>query len=84
MTRYSPGVIRLKFDVVRDALEQLRRHTPTPATQAPRMTERNSSSTCSNPGGSRACRLPPSCVPAGLPADHRGGTLSETIIRERR
>ena len=72
-------------DVVRDALEQLRRHTPTPTDRPPDDRSGVQAAPAEirpdiEPAHSRRSR-----VPAGLPADRpRRGTLSETIIRERR
>ena len=71
-------------DVVRDALEQLRRHTPTTTNRG--MTEAEFKQHLLKSG--RISSLPTAADPASRPAFQpialEGEPLSETIIRERR
>jgi putative addiction module CopG family antidote len=79
------GRYRSEDDVIRDALEQLRRHAPTPA-NSPRMTEAEFKQHLLKSG--RIASLPtpadPASRPLFLPIALEGEPLSETIIRERR
>jgi putative addiction module CopG family antidote len=72
-------------DVIRDALEQLRRRTPTAAAR-PRMTEAEFKQHLLRTG--RISSLPTPADPASRPVFPpialEGEPLSETIIRERR
>ena len=72
-------------DVVRAALEQLRRHVPMPTT-GPRMTEAEFKQHLLKSG--RISSLPTPADPASRPVFQpitlEGEPLSETIIRERR
>jgi putative addiction module CopG family antidote len=79
------GRYRSEDDVIRDALEQLRRHTPTPTTR-PRMTEAEFKQHLLQTG--RVSSLPTPADPASRPVFEpialEGEPLSETILRERR
>src|SRR3954453_21598499 len=79
------GRYRSEDDVIRDALEQLRRHTPTPTTR-PRMTEAEFKQHLLRTG--RVSSLPTPADPASRPVFEpialEGEPLSETILRERR
>ena len=79
------GRYRSEDDVIRDALEQLRRHAPTPA-NGPRMTEAEFKQHLLKSG--RISSLPTPADPASRPVFEpialEGEPLSETIIRERR
>jgi Arc/MetJ-type ribon-helix-helix transcriptional regulator len=72
-------------EVIRDALEQLRRHAP-PPTARPRMTEAEFKQHLLKSG--RVSSLPTPADPASRPVFEpialEGEPLSETIIRERR
>ena len=72
-------------DVIRDALEQLRKQAPTP-TNGSRMTEAEFKQHLLNSG--RISSLPTPADPASRPVFQpialEGEPLSETIIRERR
>ncbi|MGB0071019.1 MAG: hypothetical protein WBQ11_23620 [Isosphaeraceae bacterium] len=72
-------------DVVRDALEQLRRHAPTPTT-GPRMTEAEFKQHLLKFGLMSGLPTPsdPASRPVFQPITLEGEPLSETIIRERR
>ena len=76
-------------DVVRDALEQLRRHAPTPTTTpatGPRMTEAEFKQHLLKSGLMSGLPTPsdPASRPVFQPITLEGEPLSETIIRERR
>lgn len=77
------GRYRSEDDVIRDALEQLRSHTPT---NGPRMTEAEFKQHLLKSG--RISSLPTPADPASRPVFQpialEGEPLSETIIRERR
>jgi len=79
------GRYRSEDDVIRDALEQLRRHAPMP-TNGPRMTEAEFKQHLLQSG--RISSLPTPADPASRPVFQpitlAGEPLSETIIRERR
>ncbi len=79
------GRYRSEDEVIRDALEQLRRHAPTPA-NGPRMTEAEFKQHLLKSG--RVSSLPTPADPAWRPVFEpialEGEPLSETIIRERR
>jgi len=79
------GRYRSEDDVIRDALEQLRSHAPTPPT-GPRMTEAEFKQHLLASG--RISSLPTPADPASRPVFQpialEGEPLSETIIRERR
>lgn len=79
------GRYRSEDDVIRDALEQLRRRAPTPPT-GPRMTEAEFKQHLLKSG--RVSSLPTPADPASRPIFEpiilEGEPLSETIIRERR
>ncbi len=74
-------------DVVRDALEQLRRHAPTRTpTTGPRMTEAEFKQHLLKSGLMSCLPTPsdPASRPVFQPITLEGEPLSETIIRERR
>ena len=79
------GRYRSEDEVIRDALEQLRSHAPTPR-NVPRMTEAEFKQHLLKSG--RISSLPPppdpSSRPVFPPVALEGEPLSETIIRERR
>ena len=79
------GLYPSEDDVIRDALEQLRKHAPTP-TNGSRMTEAEFKQHLLNTG--RISSLPTPADPASRPVFQpialEGEPLSETIIRERR
>jgi hypothetical protein len=79
------GLYPSEDDVIRDALEQLRRHAPTPP-PGPRMTEAEFKQHLLKSG--RVSSLPTPADPASRPVFQpiplEGEPLSETIIRERR
>jgi putative addiction module CopG family antidote len=79
------GHYRSGDEVIRDALEQLRRHTPAPAA-GPRMTEAEFKQHLLRSG--RILSLPTPADPGSRPdcpqIALQGEPLSETIIRERR
>ncbi len=72
-------------DVIRDALEQLRRHAPGP-TNGPRMTEAEFKQHLLKSGLMSSLPTPadPASRPGFEPVALEGEPLSETIIRERR
>ena len=79
------GRYRSEDDVIRDALEQLRRHAPTPIS-GPRMTEAEFKQHLLKSG--RVSTLPTPADPASRPVFQpialEGEPLSEIIVRERR
>jgi len=79
------GRYRSEDEVIRDALEQFRRHAPTPTTR-PQMTEADFKQDLLKSG--RVSSLPTPADPASRPVFEpialEGEPLSETIIRERR
>ena len=79
------GRYRSEDDVIRDALELLRRHTPTPTT-GPRMTEAEFKQHLLKSGLMSSLPTPadPTSRPVFEPIALGGEPLSETIIRERR
>lgn len=79
------GRYRSGDDVIRDALEQLRRQGPAP-TAAPRMTEAEYKQHLLDSGRISSLPTPadPASRPLFQPISLEGEPLSETIIRERR